>query len=657
MSKHILGPMRRTLGIVAVVIGLAPVAFQARQAPGQSSTQPRFRAGTDLLELDVSVLDPLRRPVRGLTARDFTVVVNGKAQPIVAFTEVTVPATPAATASGASWMREYSPDVVSNTTTDDGRLVILMFNPAWRVSDTAMAYKIANTVVDELGPADLGAVMSTRGRLAQGFTTDRVRLRAAINRPMTAVGEEDDPAACFCGTCVHERITTIAEALATTRRRKILLNVGTLGVILETSNPVCSLPVKEASRRMLAAIDRANLTVYQIDPSGIRTTAPTAEAGGIPAMAPGAVSMAYSAEAARIIDIMRLPELTGGRIMVSNFPDREVPEAFVETSSYYLIGIAPPASRADSADSSLSVTTRRKDLLVMAPRSYAEPKAVAAAGKLELIPPDMPTTLWPAIDNVLASRERPLAVAATPIAMLPDGKAAVALLVDGEWSPVPPSGLGGSTPSQSDSISLVAGAFDADGKQLAMHVQRILRSQIERRSDGHFAVMARLVLEPGQHDVRVALEEPGGAHGSVYTYVDVPDFHKDKVALSGLLLDSGSGAVAGESGLFGDELPFAPAPWRTFGKDDYLTAWVRVFQAAGERPEDVELAVRLVNTKDDVVMSRASSLQRDQFGDEHSAQYRINLPVADLGPGEYLLTITAKRGEEQARGHVRFAMR
>lgn len=69
------------LGATLIVVSLRPSA----QTP---ATQPIFRGGTDLVQVDVSVLDGKRRPVRGLTAADFTVLEDGQPREIQAFTEV-----------------------------------------------------------------------------------------------------------------------------------------------------------------------------------------------------------------------------------------------------------------------------------------------------------------------------------------------------------------------------------------------------------------------------------------------------------------------------------------------------------------------------------------------------------------------------------------
>src|SRR5688572_22862510 len=79
-------------------------------SPPQTTT-PRFRAGVELVHLDVSVLDRNRRPVRGLTPADSTIVENGAPQQVAVFNAVDIPdAPPLPTA----WMRDVAPDVRTN---------------------------------------------------------------------------------------------------------------------------------------------------------------------------------------------------------------------------------------------------------------------------------------------------------------------------------------------------------------------------------------------------------------------------------------------------------------------------------------------------------------------------------------------------------------
>ena len=66
--------------------------------------QASFRAGTDLVQVDVSVLDGKRRPVRGLTAADFTIFEDGQPRDIHAFSKVYLAQSPPP--RDVSWTRE-----------------------------------------------------------------------------------------------------------------------------------------------------------------------------------------------------------------------------------------------------------------------------------------------------------------------------------------------------------------------------------------------------------------------------------------------------------------------------------------------------------------------------------------------------------------------
>src|ERR1700681_354164 len=70
---------------------LAAAALTVLAAQDPAPPPPQFRAGVDLFEFEVSVLDRNRQPVRGLTAANFSVLENGKPQPIVGFSEVEFP--------------------------------------------------------------------------------------------------------------------------------------------------------------------------------------------------------------------------------------------------------------------------------------------------------------------------------------------------------------------------------------------------------------------------------------------------------------------------------------------------------------------------------------------------------------------------------------
>jgi VWFA-related protein len=270
-------------------LAVATVRFPSAQER-LAAQPPTFRARTDVVQLDVSVLDHQGQPVRGLGAGDFTVLKDGRPQPIVAFDTVDVPTW---TSGTAPWMRETGPDVASNRLDARRAVVIVMddVNPT-PASDPGVppATSIANAAIDGLGPTDLGAVVHVlnRGR-GQEFTLDRTRLRAAVGRFQPSIGRlPDSPfsasrgsrgvqmggpsGACYLKDCVAESLYTVGQVLSAwpgARKTVVLISAGRQHPGIEET-----LAEADERRRMFTALQNANVTVYQFDPHGLQTAAP-----------------------------------------------------------------------------------------------------------------------------------------------------------------------------------------------------------------------------------------------------------------------------------------------------------------------------------------------------------------------------------------------
>jgi VWFA-related protein len=184
--------------MVVVAVGVVMTSGpRAEQSPPTS--QPAFRTGVELVQVDVSVLDKERQPVQGLTASDFTVREDGKVRPVTAFSVVDLPARAAEPA--AAWVHDVAPDVVSNAVARAGRLVVILFDRTVRNADVPAAKRTAEAIVNQLGPADLAAVVYTARGVPQNFTADRRLLLAAIAQPFMGLAEGDtgNPGQCLCG--------------------------------------------------------------------------------------------------------------------------------------------------------------------------------------------------------------------------------------------------------------------------------------------------------------------------------------------------------------------------------------------------------------------------------------------------------------------------
>src|SRR3954466_16107860 len=125
LSKAVAMLMRRIGSLVLLVLGSVSLVGQGQLLKQDQNARAQFRAGVELIQLDVVVLDGRRQSVRGLSASDFTVLDDGVETSIRAFTPVQLAERTLATE--AVWATEVAPDVVTNQAGEqEGRLVIIL---------------------------------------------------------------------------------------------------------------------------------------------------------------------------------------------------------------------------------------------------------------------------------------------------------------------------------------------------------------------------------------------------------------------------------------------------------------------------------------------------------------------------------------------------
>jgi len=679
----------RFLGTTTAVATLVlSVGFQAQSSDPQSTT---IKSGVDVVHVDVSVLDNKRRPVAGLTAADFTVLEDGRPRPITVFTPVVIPER-ARTEGLASWVRDVSPDVTTNDITREGRLVVIMFDWSIRFEDTVLARKIAAAAVNELGPGDLAAVVftspfSTAGT-PQNFTSDRARLLDAINRPFAAAMHNpvvaaardprnlntvmlDDPEGyesgdCLCRVCVLDTITRLADAVREVPgRRKSVLFIGSyfrsyeslqgptslLDVRAAAKRPrdpsaaqkigdpadragYCSSRLKDARVKMLRATSLANLPIHVFDPVGLETAANSPLGGST------------TGQMERRGDLTVLAESTGGRaVLNTNAPDAQVPAVFAESESYYLVGFPSSHPTPDGRFHKIEVKVNRPHVSVQTREGYYAGETRAAGLK--------PTVVSPAaaagIDGVLPRTDIPLRLSVAPFAAPGRKESTVAIVVHAQQS---------SSTGQSGPIKVLAAAFDRNGRSIDAQEQTVaITSRAPAGGTTPYEVLSRLALAPGRYEIRVALDAGLGQRASVYTYVDVPDFARQPLSLSGLLLAVSPTVPVAPADAFSRITSVIPTARREMARTDHATVFLRVYQEANATVGPATITARITDTADRVVFNDVTQLAVDRFTADHGADYLLDLPAGRLASGEYLLTIEAAQGERTARRGMRFTMR
>ena len=672
--------MTRRAAIAA--FAAAAVTAAATLSATHQSQQPVFRAGIDVVQVDASVLDKNRRPVRGLPADAFRVLENGVPQTIVAFAPVDVPE-PDPVATG--WMRDVAPDVRSNDL-GDGRLFAIVMDDATIPNDPRLVNKaraIARDVISRLGPADLAAVIFTRdNRHAVDFTSDRTRLLEAVGRL--------SPGFAYAGQRLEDEnywffsaIRTLGQVSAYLRtvpqRRKAIVYVST-GVPVDTEAASQAVAIgadtgslierdvatelqRNAQETFTAAIrdtllraQHGNVNIYAIDPSGVgglnfyfqnQTVLPAdpfqqsvQQRGLLGGLQLSRLNQEF---------LQTISENSGGRALINtNTFDDGIAQIFRENSSYYLIGYQSTRPREDRTVRRVEVRVNRADVEVRTRSAYFNDQAV-------LLSPDatLALRLNNALAGILPSPDIEMRAAVAPFAVPGRAEAAVAVAV-GLHQPAP---AGPPDSEVGETLELLTSIFTVTGDPRDS-VRRTVRLTARAGEELTYDVLTRLDLPPGRYQLRLAAEsEMLGKSGSVYFDLEIPDFAKEPVALSGVLLSESGGPPSFPAGEFKALAPFDPTSRRVFDRTDLVRAFFQVYQGGTGRLQPVELSIRITDGRDTVVTRESESLAADMFATDRGADYGFELPLTRLQPGRHLLTVEVTRGGRSAKRDIPFEVR
>jgi hypothetical protein len=203
-----------------------------------------------------------------------------------------------------------------------------------------------------------------------------------------------------------------------------------------------------------------------------------------------------------------------------------------------------------------------------------------------------------------------------------------------------------------DTLEFSYVAVDAKGKTRAGSNDTIkmtsLRPETKTRVEqSGLRVFNRVDLPPGRYQLRIAThDEGGGAVGSVAYDLEVPDFYKLPFSMSGLVLTSlstGSMVVVKADDQLKDVLPAPPVAERSFPQNDEIALFAEVYDNSAGSPHKVDIETTLTSDIGQVVYKvdeeRSSSEIEGQRG---GYGYRARVPLSDVVPGLYVLTVQAR---------------
>jgi VWFA-related protein len=614
-------------GVLAASVGGVVWAAQDQQ--------PVFRAGIDVVQLDVSVLDQQRHPVHGLTMADFRVFEDGKLQRIAAVSEID---RPDIYAQPAVWARAVHPDVETNAIGDRRLFAIVIDDlgccatgfprgmagtPPELEEEHAQAQSMLNAahaVIDRLEPGDMAAVIFTRTNYQhQAFTDDRDALHAMVDSyipreqlPAVLIPPQSRLPPHLRRNPALETLRDVAEYLGRVPlRRKALIYINR-GQVYDIRD------FPDEAKDAIAIAQQSNVNIYPVDYGGF-TQIPS--------------SIFTDPK-----DMLRiLADNTGGMTLLEPGKfEAGLDQIFLENGSYYLLGYQTSRPEADGKYRRLDVklvghgdaTVRARSTVLRARAdrpdgtSNGERLSAGLAGDLR--------DLLPGMDVEFHASAVPMPSpgrASTPIA-----------IVTGIAEPVAPG-----TPRVVETMNVEVTAYDERGSisgsvRQTAHVDAMPGEGNLLRYD----VLSQMDLPPGRYSLRVVAHNAEiDKVGSLECSVTIPDVLREPVSLSGIAIASTDAPPALPAPtVFSAILPIVPTATRDFLRSSQATAFLRLLRDARAHVP-VALTVHILDALGATVFDDSQTLAPDRFDADGSTTYQLALPLARLEPGVYLLSVSA----------------
>jgi VWFA-related protein len=674
--------MHTRIRIAAVVslFAAAAAVLVADQAPAPAQPQPpTFKLRVDYVEVDVVVTDRNGNLVKDLKKEDFQVLEDGKAQTVTAFTQVDIPIERADRPLYSD--SPFEPDVRTNESPFDGRVYVMViddlhtnFGRSQRVKAAARQF-----VERRLGANDLMAVVHTAGSTEwnQEFTNSRRRLLAAIDRTQgrkltsstinrtneyfrtrdfrqqnDPLNDPEDAERAFNARNSLITLRNVADWFASVRgRRKAILFVSE-GIDYDIndlipqngSNHGSASQILDETRETIAAATRSNVAIYGIDPRGLTSLGDESiEVGSFPddtSLGVGPGSLQNEIRLAQ--DSLRtLSDETGGFAVVNQNDFSTAYERIVrDNSSYYVLAYYPPDARPGRLHR-IDVRVTRPGVTVRARRGYVTPKK---ADPPKTNAKDVRTPeIREAIDSPLPVSGLTMRVFAAPFkGTAPNASVVLGVELRGKDLKL----------QANDRIQMSYVAIDANGKVKGGNTDAVTMTNLkaatkERIEETGLRMLNRLDLPPGRYQLRVAAHDSAGGNvGSISYDLDVPDFAKAPFSISGLVMTSPSSAAVPT--VRADEqlkpvLPGPPVAVRAFPQNEELALFAEVYDNAAATPHKVDIGTTVTTDEGRVLFKTEEPRDSADLGGKSGGYgFTTRIPLKDLPPGNYVLTVSAK---------------
>jgi VWFA-related protein len=684
VSSKLMKTTRCVLSLVALLLGGLGVAAQSggTQSAPPEPQQPAvtFRAEVNYVEVDARVVDAEGRSVTNLTQNDFQLLEDGKPQQVSVFSLVNIPVERDPRPLFAK--RPIERDVQTNIAGYNGRVYLIVLddvhtNPLLTPRTRGAARQFVERY---MGANDVAAVVHTSGRAdaSQEFTSNPRLLLNAIDKFMgqklrssllnrldqeqmtrgtrqagDRINDPDEAERGFKARNTIDSLRNFAQVMEGVRGRRKALVYFSEGIDYDINDPFNNrdaTAITDATRDAIAAATRANVAIYGIDVRGLgagfETGIEIQSFPGDPTL--GLDSSALHNEVRLGQDSLRvLSEETGGFAVVNT---NDVLGSFQrlveENSSYYVLGYYPANERRDGRFRRIEVRVNRPGVKVNARRGYVAPRGRVQETKLAG-PNDASAELREALSSPVPVAGLPLAATAS-VFKGPDNKGSVVVSTTVGGRDLALVEKDGVFHNELE-ISLLAG--DAKGKVFPADrntVNLTLKPDtVARLRANGFRIINSLDLPPGRYQLRVAAREANTRRsGLVLADVEVPDFAKERIAMSSLALTSMGSSATPTARPKDPLLKLLPGPLSTsrdFVQNDEVALFAEVYEAAGAPAHKVEISLVLqAEGGQTVFQTREERDSSELAGSSGGYGFSARIPLREVPPGLYVLRVSAE---------------
>ena len=540
-----------------------------------------------------------------------------------------------------------------------------------------------------VGVNDLVAVVHTgaSGASGQDFTSSQPRLLAAIDKFVghkPRRGEQISPLEKEANARTSlNSLRSSAEFLGNIRgRRKAVIWFGEgidanienvtgapssagMSAAMEDRSPETRQNVLD----VLAAANRAGVRFYGVDARGVG-------AGLDEAIDIRSIDLGFQAEGGmqqvqeetrRSQSFLRTISTETGGFAVINQNDLNAAFTRIiqENSSYYLLGYYPTNDKRDGRFHKVDVRVKRPGLQVKARAGYTAPKGKPAGRETPAAASGASPELRNALDSPLPTSGLGLRVFAAPFSG-PSKKSSLAIIVEVDPTQLKFQPAGNAF---SENVEIIILPVNASGKALDGARDeaplRLSQAGYDKIRTSGFRVTRRLDLAPGRYQLHIAAQSTNGKAIGALTYdIDVPDFSKSPLMMSGMALMSASaGAMvtAAPDKAFSEVLPVAATAMRDFPPGDTLNLFTEVYDNQLASPHTVDIKTTVTADDGKVLFSTSDTRKSEEIGGKAGGYgHTQKIPLADYKPGRYVLRVEATSslaGGQSAARELEFRVR